>query len=119
MLAEYANLSKHDIQVHSRKYPARTKTDAQLLEAWRVAVGDPDHWVYKWLRDGAPAGIAEHIRDPGIFPQCPRPAELQPEDIHCDEQNFRNYPGVEEQEITDAELSAHLDKRSSVRIRHS
>ena len=86
------------------------KIDAQLLEAWRLASGDPDHWAYKWLGDGAPAGIVEHIKDPGIFPVCPRPAELQPEDIYCDEQQFCNYPGVEEQEITDAELSAHLDK---------
>ena len=81
-----------------------------MLEAWRLVAGDPDHRVYKWLRDGAPAGITEVIKDPGIFPACPRPAELQPEDIYCDEQQFRNYPGVEEQEITDAELSAHLDK---------
>ena len=84
--------------------------DAQLLEAWRSAAGDLDHWVYKWLRDGAPAGIAEHIKDPGIFPVCLRPADLQPQDIHCDEQQFCNYPGVEEQAITDAELAAHLAK---------
>ena len=56
MIVEYANLSKHDIQVHSNKYPSRTKVDAQLLEAWRSAAGDPDRWVYKWLRDGAPTG---------------------------------------------------------------
>ena len=48
--------------------------------------------------------------DPGIFPPCHRPADLQPQDIHCDEQQFCNYPGVEEQDITDAELLAHLTK---------
>ena len=47
LIAEYAKLSGHDIQVHSRMYPARTKIDAQLLEAWRLAAGDPDHRVYK------------------------------------------------------------------------
>ena len=35
---------------------------------------------------------------------------MQPEDLHCDEQTFQNYAGVEEQEITDAELTAHLAK---------
>ena len=47
MIAEYSNLSKHDIQTHSARYNSRTKIDAQLLEAWREAAGDPDHWVYK------------------------------------------------------------------------
>ena len=64
----------------------KSMIDAQLLEAWRSAAGDPHHWVYKWLRDGAPVGITEHIKGPGIFPQCHRPADLQPQDIHCDEQ---------------------------------
>ena len=68
MIAEYSNLSKHDIDAHATKYHPRTKIDVQLLAAWRSAAGDPDHWVYKLLRDGAPAGIAEHILDPGIFP---------------------------------------------------
>ena len=110
MIAEYSSLSKHDIQTHSTRYSPRTKVDAQSLEAWRDAAGDPDHWVYKWLRDGAPAGITEHLKDPGIFPQCHRPADLQPQDLHCDEQQFCNYSGVEEQDITDVELSAHLAK---------
>ena len=35
---------------------------------------------------------------------------MQPQDLHCDEQQFRNYPGVEDQNITDAELTAHLEK---------
>ena len=37
-------------------------------------------------------------------------AYVQPQDIHCDEQQFLNYPGVEEQDITDAEFSSHLEK---------
>ena len=48
--------------------------------------------------------------DPGIFPPCHRPADQQPQDLHCDEQQLRNYPRVEEQAITDAELAAHLAK---------
>ena len=35
---------------------------------------------------------------------------MQPQDLHCDEQQFQNYPGVEEQAITDAELTSHLEK---------
>ena len=110
MIAELSNLTKHDMQRRSAKYSPRTKVDAQLLEAWRKAAGDPDLWIYKWLRDGAPAGITGHLKDPGIFPECHRPADLQPQDLHCDEQQFENYPGVEEQAITDSELAAHLAK---------
>ena len=82
--------------------------DAQLLEAWRSAAGDPDNHIHLWLRDGAPTGIKTQLIDPGTFPTCHKPAELEPQDPHCDEQQFRNYPGVEEQDITDAELTAHL-----------
>ena len=86
LIAEFSKLSEHDIERHSKKYPARAKVDAQLLEGWRTAAGDPDHWVYRLLRDGAPAGIKHTIKDPGIFPACPRSAELQPENIYCNEQ---------------------------------
>ena len=90
--------------------PSRTHIDALLLESWRIAAADPDDQVFVWLRDGAPTGITAQFVDPGIFPTCSRPADVQPQDIHCDEQQFRNYPGVEENAITDAELSAHLEK---------
>ena len=90
--------------------PSLTKIDAFLLEAWRLVASDPDDRIFIWLRDGAPTGITSQLIDPGIFPQCSRPADVQPEDLRCDKQQFRNYPGVEEQAITDAELSSHLEK---------
>ena len=98
--------------------PSLTKIDAFLLEAWRLVAADPDDQIFIWLRDGAPTGITSQLIDPGIFPQCSRPADVQPEDLRCDEQQFRNYPGVEEQAITDAELSSHLEKGASRGIRH-
>ena len=54
MIAEYVNLSKHDVQQHGKQFPPPTRIDAQLLEAWRAAVAYQDHYIYKWLRDGAP-----------------------------------------------------------------
>ena len=110
MIAEYANLSKHDVQQHLKQFPSRTRIGVQLLEAWRVAAADPDRFIYKWLRDGAPTGILEQLMQPGICPKFHRPADIQPQDLHCDQQQFKNYPGVEEQDITDAELAAHLAK---------
>ena len=50
------------------------------------------------------------IHDPAIFPASIRHADLQPEDLHCDERRFKNYPGVEEQDVTDTELSSHLQQ---------
>ena len=47
--------------------------------------------------------------DPGIFPDCSSPSEQRPEDMYCDEQNFGNYAGVEEHEITAIELQGHID----------
>ena len=66
--------------------------DAQLLEAWRAAARDPDNQVYLWLRDGAPTGIKTPLLDPGIYPNCYKPADIEPQDLHCDEQQLRNYP---------------------------
>ena len=39
------------------KIPKRTNVDARLLEAWRLAAGDPDDQVGKWMLVGAPTGI--------------------------------------------------------------
>ena len=86
-----------------------TKIHAPLLEAWRAAARGPDHWVHEWLTIGAPAGILRLLQDPGIFPDCTSPSEQRPEDMYCDEHNFRNYSGVEEHEVTAAELQGHID----------
>ena len=55
-------------------------------------------------------GVTAQLLDPGIFPE----AEVKPymgfEDLHCDVQNFRNYEGVEDSEVTETELQGHLDK---------
>ena len=79
-----------------------------MRTCWRHGVkqhGDPDDQVFQWLTKGAPAGILHPSGDPGIFPETSTPSENRPEDLHCDEKTFRNYAGVEEQDITDAELS--------------
>ena len=89
---------------------ALTNVNGHLLGAWRKAAGDPDDQVETWLIEGGPAGIQFHILDPSIFPVCEKPADAEPLDMHRDSQHFRNYPGVEEQEITAQELQQHLDK---------
>ena len=93
-----------------RAMPALTLVDAHLLEAWRRIAADPDHEIFKWFRDGAPAGIKQPILDPGIFPSVDKPAETEPEHLQCNSRQFKNYPGVEEDQITDSELAAHLEK---------
>ena len=44
------------------------------------------------------------------FPECSQPADVHPQDSHCDQQQFKNYLGVDEQAISDSELQAHLEK---------
>lgn len=94
----------------------KTKVDAPLLEAWRAAACNPDHLVPTWLLDGAPAGILHQLEDHGIFQDCAAPSEQRPEDLHCDDQNFRNYAGVEEHGITATELQEHIDKGHLVEV---
>jgi len=60
--------------------------------------------------DGAPMGITEQLKDPGIFPEAVVQPYMGHEDLHCNLQNFRNYKGVEESEVTETEIQRHLDK---------
>ena len=64
----------------------------------------------KWLLHGAPACIINTLTDPGIFPPVDQPAAYTPESLYCDEISFKNYPGVEEQDVTEQEMQAHFDK---------
>ena len=106
MLIEMKGMTTEEFKV-----PKRTLVDGRLLEAWRVTAGDPDDQAAMWMLVGAPTGIEVPVLDPGIFPPCSKPAEMQPQDIFTKEhRDFRNYPGVEEQQITDDELTAHLEK---------
>ena len=86
-----------------------TKVDAAFLTAWQRKAHDPDHIVCSWMSTGSPAGINHELEDPGIFPVCTTPAEMLPYDLRCDARNFRNYQGVEENEITETELSSHIE----------
>jgi len=56
-------------------------------------------------------GITEQLTDPGIFPQAVVPPYMGHESLQCDIQNFRNYKGVEESDITETELQGRLDKK--------
>ena len=75
-----------------------TLIDAHLLEAWRIAAGDPDDQVFLRLTQWAPAGILRPLEDPGIFPVCASASDMLPGDLHCDAKTFANYPGVEKHE---------------------
>ena len=74
-----------------------------------AAARTPDHWVPSWFLTVALVGILRLLEDPGIFPECSSPSQQRPEDMHCDKQNFRNYAGTEEHEITTTELQGHID----------
>ena len=87
-----------------------TNVDAYLLQAWQRKAEHPDHYVPSWMIHGAPTGIEPDIPDPGIFPPCHKPVTAEPNDINCDEQTFQNYPNVENQDVTEAELQAHVTK---------
>lgn len=91
-----------------------TEVDAHLLEAWRKAAGDPDDQVFQWLTQGAPAGVLDAIKDPGIFPDTSGPSAMDPDDLDCDEATFRNYAGVEDNVETEAELRSHISNKHIV-----
>ena len=55
-------------------------------------------------------GILQMPQDPGgIFPDCSSPPDSDPSDLRCDADTFRNYAGVEANEVTEPELQSHID----------
>ena len=61
--------------------------------------------MFTWLTQGGPKGISHKPVNVGVFPDCtdtPDPA------------TFSNYPGVEEQPVTEEEMTKHIDKEHVV-----
>ena len=69
-----------------------TDIRAGLLEAWRVAAGDPASAVVQWLTNGSPAGIRRSAESCGIFPDAATDIELNAESLFTDYEDFRNDP---------------------------
>ena len=44
--------------------------DPELIEAWGTKGNDPEKFVAKWVREGAPLGISKKIQTCGIFPEA-------------------------------------------------
>ena len=79
-----------------------------LLEACRVAAGDPDAEIAKWLADGAPAGIRVHAKPCGIFPKAASDVEIDAESRTTAFDEFENYAGVEADDAAITEILSHL-----------
>ena len=57
-------------------------------------------------------GIRQSPLDPcGIFPDCSAPPDSDPSDLRCDADEFRNYAGVQANEVTEPELQSHIDSK--------
>jgi hypothetical protein len=87
-----------------------TPIRAGLLEAWRSISGDPDIYICQWLMQGAPAGISLQMESAGIFPEVDEQAEVHYDDLGFDFDEFRNYAGVEEDGLAEAEIVSYIDK---------
>ena len=80
--------------------------DDKLLEGWGRKSGDPETEVPKWIREGAPLGIAKEIGCCGIFPEGEDarnnksdslgPEELEDAEAQLARGDIINYKTVEE-----------------------
>ena len=83
---------------------------ADLLLRWGVAAGDVDaKTIYEWLVEGAPAGIAQKVYDPGVFP----PSDLQDPELDYferpDESLHTNYVSVDNDPDAEPEVRRLLE----------
>ena len=87
-----------------------TRLHADLLLRWGVAAGDVDaKTIYEWLVEGAPAGIAQKVYDPGVFP----PSDLQDPELDYfeppDESLHTNYVSVDNDPDAEPEVRRLLE----------
>ena len=66
--------------------------------------------MFTWLRQGGPMGILHTPVNVGVFPDCTDRRECGPDEILCNASTFRNYPGVEDQAVTEEEMAKHIEE---------
>ena len=69
---------------------------------------DPDDQIFKWLIEGAPAGIREQPLSAGIFPELQEEEPTPYDNIATDFSTFDNYAGIEGDQIAIDEIDAHI-----------
>ena len=70
--------------------------------------------MFTWLTQAGPMGILHNPVIGGVFPDSSDTPECKPDEITCDPATFTNYPGVEEQPVTEDEMTKHIDKEHVV-----
>ena len=81
-----------------------TPVDHVLLAALRSWISDPDDQPEKWLRFGAPAGLASSPLARCVFPAVDHVPAFDPCDLCVDEDVFTNYAGIDQDEVAQVEV---------------
>ena len=88
--------------------------DADVIECWGRAVGDPDaaEILPRWLRHGAPIGILEHIDTANVFPAVvPTDPVRNPDSLFSELAGWANYASAEDEpEVVKGLLDAQAAK---------
>lgn len=83
-------------------------TELQAGLIWRLSrsMGDPDaDEIYRWLTEGAPAGIEQLVTDPaGIFPASHEDGETENSEDLVDHERHQNYTSVDEYPMAEPEV---------------
>ena len=74
------------------------------LAALRSWISDPDDQPERWLRFGAPAGLASIPLARGVFPAVDHAPAIDPCDLCVDEDVFTNYALVDQDEVAQVEV---------------
>ena len=75
-----------------------------ILAALRSWISDPDDQPERWLRFGAPAGLASKPLARGVFPAVDHAPATDPCDLCVDEAVFTNFAGVDQDKVAQVEV---------------
>ena len=88
--------------------------DADVIECWGKAVGDPDgaEILPRWLRQGAPIGMLEHIDTANISPAVePTDPVRHPDTLFSELAGWSNYSSAEDEpDVVNGLLDAQAAK---------
>eukprot|EP00973_Karenia_brevis_P030099 4147771-Karenia_brevis.AAC.1 len=95
--------------VSTELYSTNIRVD--LLQAWASQAHDPAQGAAAWFRDGAPAGITEHIPDWGIFPLTDKDCtfEVAHDCLATNFESFTNYTSVDDDPAAEMLIAEMLE----------
>ena len=89
----------------------RTELKYSFMKLWSQALSDPASGAVDWLQEGAPAGLTQHPKLEGVWPEVlEEEGPIPLENLGTDFDTFENYEGVDSNPAAVSAIQGYIDK---------